>query len=187
MLHRLCQGSARSISRSKPFNAAPVVILQKNFSDRATQKLRGGFLDEFIRRELTKQWTHDVLNDKEFFDKTKKMLKSENVAAYCGFDPTAESLHLGNYITMLTLFRLNLIGFDALYLVGGATGLIGDPSGKSIERPQLEKSAVLANSQRIQGLMQTVINNLHEFVNACLLYTSPSPRDGLLSRMPSSA
>jgi tyrosyl-tRNA synthetase len=125
----------------------------------------GGLLDDFIKRKLVQQWTHDTLNEQEFLEKTRRSLKSQSIAAYCGFDPTAESLHLGNYITMLTLFRLNLLGLDALYLVGGATGLIGDPSGKSVERPQLDRNAVIQNSQKIQDLINTVKNNLQDFAN----------------------
>ena len=53
---------------------------------------------------------------------------------YGGFDPTAPSLHVGNLVLLLTMRRLQLAGHPPIGLVGGATGLIGDPSGKSAER-----------------------------------------------------
>ena len=52
------------------------------------------------------------------------------MSAYCGYDPTAESLHLGNLLSILSLIRLQLIGYKPIFLIGGATGYIGDPSGK---------------------------------------------------------
>ncbi len=52
-------------------------------------------------------------------------------AAYCGYDPTSSSLHLGNLVSIIMLARLNLLGLKPIFLVGGATGLIGDPSGKN--------------------------------------------------------
>ncbi len=63
-----------------------------------------------------------------------KHLGSGRRSIYCGFDPTAESLHIGNLVPLLTLRRFQLAGHRPIALVGGATGLIGDPSGKSEER-----------------------------------------------------
>jgi tyrosyl-tRNA synthetase len=51
---------------------------------------------------------------------------------YCGFDPTHESLHFGNLVQLVTMRRLQLAGHDPIAVVGGATGLIGDPSGRSV-------------------------------------------------------
>jgi len=65
------------------------------------------------------------------------------IVYYCGFDPSAASLHVGNLVQILTLRRLQLAGHRPLALVGGATGLIGDPSGKSVER-NLNDRAVVA-------------------------------------------
>ena len=59
---------------------------------------------------------------------------SGRVTVYCGFDPTAPGLHIGNLVQLLTMRRLQLAGHRPIGLVGGATGLIGDPSGKSAER-----------------------------------------------------
>ena len=61
------------------------------------------------------------------------MIKSTD-SVYVGFDPTAESIHLGNLISYMTLFRFRAAGYRPIVLFGGATGLIGDPSGRSCER-----------------------------------------------------
>jgi len=55
-------------------------------------------------------------------------------AVYVGFDPTAESIHLGNYISLVALNHFRMAGYRPIVLFGGATGLIGDPSGRSTER-----------------------------------------------------
>ena len=69
---------------------------------------------------------------------------------YCGFDPTADSLHIGNLVPLLALRRFQLAGHRPLVLVGGATGMIGDPSGKSAERNLNEASVVIEWTERIR-------------------------------------
>ncbi len=72
-------------------------------------------------------------------------LNESPITLYCGFDPTAKSLHIGNLIPMLTLRRFQLAGHKVLSLAGGATGMIGDPSGKSAERNILDDAALDKN------------------------------------------
>ena len=60
-------------------------------------------------------------------------------SVYVGFDPTAESIHLGNLVSFLTLYRFRAAGFKPIVLFGGATGLIGDPSGRASERTLLDE------------------------------------------------
>ncbi|MGZ8562159.1 MAG: tyrosine--tRNA ligase [Candidatus Limnocylindria bacterium] len=69
---------------------------------------------------------------------------------YCGFDPTAPSLHFGNLLQLVTMRRLQLAGHDPIAVVGGATGLIGDPSGRSTERNLNETDVVADWVDRIQ-------------------------------------
>ena len=71
--------------------------------------------------------------------------------AYCGFDPTADSLHIGNLVPLLVLRRWQLAGHRPILLVGGATGLIGDPSGRSDERSLNEAETVAAWVARIRA------------------------------------
>ena len=79
-----------------------------------------------------------------------KQLVEGKVTLYCGFDPTADSLHIGHLLTVLTLRRFQLAGHKPLALVGGATGLIGDPSGKKAERTLNEAEIVQQWSDRIK-------------------------------------
>ena len=78
-------------------------------------------------------------------------LNSGRVTVYCGFDPTAPGLHIGNLVQLLTLRRLQLAGHRPIGLVGGATGLIGDPSGKSAERILNPAEVVAGWVERIRG------------------------------------
>jgi tyrosyl-tRNA synthetase len=70
------------------------------------------------------------------------------VTAYCGFDPTAPSLQLGNLMPLMLLANLQRAGHRPIVLMGGGTGLIGDPSGKSSERPLLSKEQIRENVRR---------------------------------------
>ena len=85
----------------------------------------------------------DILQDLEFrgllyqvtdYDELRERLSSGPVSLYVGFDPTADSLHIGHLLPLLGLRRFQLAGHKPIALVGGGTGLIGDPSGKSSER-----------------------------------------------------
>lgn len=84
-------------------------------------------------------------------DALRKLLDSESVTVYCGFDPTAPSLHIGNLVQLVTLRRLQQAGHRPIGLVGGATGLIGDPSGKSSERALNPAEVVEQWVERIRG------------------------------------
>lgn len=67
-------------------------------------------------------------------EELSKKMSEGRVTLYCGFDPTADSLHIGSLLPILTLRRFQLAGHNSIALVGGGTGLIGDPSGRSTER-----------------------------------------------------
>ncbi len=84
-------------------------------------------------------------------DELRKALDPGPVTVYVGFDPTAPGLHIGNLVQLLTLRRLQLAGHRPIALVGGATGLIGDPSGKSVERVLNSRDVVAQWVDRIRG------------------------------------
>jgi tyrosyl-tRNA synthetase len=84
-------------------------------------------------------------------DELRIALGSGRVTFYGGFDPTAPGLHIGNLVLLLTMRRLQLAGHQPIGLVGGATGLIGDPSGKSAERVLNPRETVAAWVERIRG------------------------------------
>ena len=84
-------------------------------------------------------------------DDLRKALDSGQVTLYGGFDPTAPGLHIGNLVLLLTMRRFQLAGHRPIGLVGGATGLIGDPSGKSTERVLNPREVVAGWVDRIRG------------------------------------
>src|SRR5690554_645160 len=87
-----------------------------------------------------------------------ELLNNESITLYCGFDPTGDSLHIGHLLTILTLRRFQLAGHKPLALVGGATGLIGDPSGKKAERTLNEKELVVQFSNKIKDQLSQFLS-----------------------------
>lgn len=80
-----------------------------------------------------------------------------SLRVYCGFDPTAESLHLGNLLGIVVLSWFLRCGHKAVALVGGATGRVGDPSGKSLERPELDPLTLEKNSAGIADTVRRIL------------------------------
>src|SRR3954465_11195586 len=80
---------------------------------------------------------------------TDEQPNKEMTAGYIGFDPTADSLHVGSKLPITLLMRLQRAGHKPYALIGGATGFIGDPSGKSQERNLLEMNSLQHNSNYI--------------------------------------
>ena len=81
---------------------------------------------------------------------TEELLQKEQVTAYLGTDPTADSLHIGHLCGVMMLRHLQRCGHKPLALVGGATGMIGDPSGKSLERNLLDEDTLRHNQECIK-------------------------------------
>src|SRR6476660_6118317 len=81
-------------------------------------------------------------------------LAAERRTLYAGFDPTADSLHVGHLVALLILRRFQQAGHRPIALVGGATGMIGDPSGKSDERNLLSKEQLAANVDAMRTQMR---------------------------------
>ena len=79
---------------------------------------------------------HDITPD------TEKVLKEMSTTGYIGFDPTADSLHIGSLVQIMILVHFQRAGHSPIALIGGATGMIGDPSGKSQERNLLDKETL---------------------------------------------
>src|SRR5213592_1439073 len=85
-------------------------------------------------------------------------LGAERRTVYCGFDPTAPSLQLGNLMPLMMLRHFQLAGHKPIVLMGGGTGLIGDPSGKRSERPLLSREELRANLEHQQGQMKRFLD-----------------------------
>ena len=89
---------------------------------------------------------------------TEELLSKEKVAAYIGFDPTAESLHIGSMVQIILLMHLQRHGHTPIALVGGATGMIGDPSFKSEERKMLSEESLQKNVAGIEAQLRKFID-----------------------------
>ncbi|MBW3590583.1 MAG: tyrosine--tRNA ligase [Actinobacteria bacterium] len=87
-----------------------------------------------------------------------KLLAGEGFVVYCGFDPTADSLHVGGLIQLLGLRRMQLAGHKPLALMGGGTGLIGDPSGRESERTLLPAEVLEANISKISAQVADLVD-----------------------------
>lgn len=101
---------------------------------------------------------------------TEEQLMKEMTAAYIGYDPTCDSLHIGNLATIMMLVHLQRAGHKPFALVGGATGMIGDPSGKSEERNLLDETVLRYNQSCIQKQLEKFLDfncgpNAAELVN----------------------
>ena len=83
-----------------------------------------------------------------------KLLTEESVTLYCGFDPTADSLHLGHLVPVLILKRFQEAGHKPIALVGGATGMIGDPSFKATERKLNTPDVIATWVDKIRGQVE---------------------------------
>ncbi len=87
-------------------------------------------------------------------DALERDLAAGPMTLYCGFDPTADSLHAGNLLQLVTLRRFQLAGHRPIALAGGATGLIGEPSGRSAEREFVTREEVAARIERIKPQLE---------------------------------
>jgi tyrosyl-tRNA synthetase len=93
----------------------------------------------FVEELRWRGMLHDIMPE------TEKLLTSEMVSGYIGFDPTADSLGVGNMVQIMTLVHFQRAGHKPIALVGGATGMVGDPSGKSAERNLLDLETLQHN------------------------------------------
>jgi tyrosyl-tRNA synthetase len=104
--------------------------------------------DEFTWRGLVSERT----------DGLPELLARERVTAYIGFDPTASSLHVGTLLTIMGLARLQRFGHSPIAIVGGGTGMIGDPSGKTIERQLLSREQIDENVAGIRRQLERFLD-----------------------------
>eukprot|EP00270_Netrium_digitus_P014678 TRINITY_DN5029_c0_g1_i5.p1 TRINITY_DN5029_c0_g1~~TRINITY_DN5029_c0_g1_i5.p1 ORF type:complete len:429 (-),score=77.16 TRINITY_DN5029_c0_g1_i5:22-1308(-) len=116
------------------------------------QTLDGNIVDVLQERGLVDAITSDDLR--------KAALKPLRV--YVGFDPTAESLHMGNLLGIIALKWFQRLGHFPVALLGGATGRVGDPSGKSIERPMMDEETIEKNVAGVKEVLETILNRAEE-------------------------
>jgi tyrosyl-tRNA synthetase len=110
----------------------------------------GDIVAEFASRGLI----HDSTDKAELSSRST----SKQLSAYVGFDPTSDSLHVGNLLGQISLRRLQLLGHRPIVLAGGATGMVGDPSGKSEERNLLDADQLAHNVQSIKRQLECILD-----------------------------
>lgn len=119
---------------------------------------------DFVEELKWRGMIHDIMPG------TQEQLQKEITAGYIGFDPTADSLHIGNLVQIMTLVHFQRCGHKPVALVGGATGMVGDPSGKSSERNLLSEDILKYNQACIKAQLAKfldfeAIGNAAEMVN----------------------
>jgi tyrosyl-tRNA synthetase len=110
--------------------------------------MKKNFVEELRWRGML----HDIMPG------TEEMLKKEMASGYIGFDPTADSLHIGHLVQIMTLLQFQQCGHKPFALVGGATGMVGDPSGKSAERNLLSEEALRHNESCVKKQLEKFLD-----------------------------
>lgn len=121
-------------------------------------------MKNFVEELKWRGMIHDIMPG------TEEQLQKEMTSAYVGIDPTADSLHIGHLVSIMMLKHLQLAGHKPFALVGGATGMIGDPSGKSQERNLLSEEVLQHNVERLKKQLSKFLDyengeNKAELVN----------------------
>jgi tyrosyl-tRNA synthetase len=110
--------------------------------------MMGNFVEELRWRGMI----HDITNG------TEDQLLKEMTSGYVGIDPTADSLHIGHLVSVMMLMHMQISGHRPIALIGGATGMIGDPSGKSQERNLIDEETLRNNEQAIKKQLSKFLN-----------------------------
>lgn len=104
----------------------------------------------------------DILQERGFIEALTseeiRTMAANPLKVYCGFDPSSDSLHLGNLVAIMGLAWFQRCGHSVVALIGGATGMIGDPSGKSHERQLLDEQTIQTNLKGIRKNLESVLN-----------------------------
>ncbi|XP_010500171.1 PREDICTED: tyrosine--tRNA ligase, chloroplastic/mitochondrial-like isoform X2 [Camelina sativa] len=141
-----------STSTTPLFSSAKCSVQSTSSPETVTQTVsRPNVVDILEERGLLESVTSENLRSASSDPKVAPL------RVYCGFDPTAESLHLGNLLGIIVLSWFQRCGHQAVGLIGGATGRVGDPSGKSLERPELDADTLEKN---ISGIKKIIIKIL---------------------------
>tara|TARA_B100001778_G_scaffold176265_1_gene145053 strand:+ start:5084 stop:6376 length:1293 start_codon:yes stop_codon:yes gene_type:complete len=109
-------------------------------------------MKNFVRELRWRGMLHDITPD------TEKFLLNQSVSGYIGFDPSADSLHIGSLVQIMVLIHFQRAGHRPIILLGGATGMIGDPSGKSNERNLLSKEILERNTKSIKKQLEKYLD-----------------------------
>jgi len=117
----------------------------------------------FIEELKWRGMIHDIMPG------TEELLEKEITKGYIGFDPTADSLHLGHMVQVMLLVHFQRSGHVPIALVGGATGMIGDPSGRSEERNLLDEATLRKNEEGIKKQLSKFLDFSQERKNRAIM------------------
>ena len=117
----------------------------------------------FVEELKWRGMIHDIMPG------TEELLEKEITSGYIGFDPTADSLHIGHMVQVMLLVHFQRAGHTPIALVGGATGMIGDPSGKSEERNLLDEATLRKNQEGIKKQLSKFLDFNSERKNRALM------------------
>ena len=101
---------------------------------------------------------------------TEEKLIEDSAIGYIGFDPTSDSLHIGSLVQILILKHFQMCGHKPIFLIGGATGMIGDPSGKSSERNLLSEAELKHNIKAIKKQLSKFLDFDSKDANAAIIF-----------------
>ena len=113
-------------------------------------ELTGNVFDVLKERGLIAQCTHE--------DEIRELLGKEKVTFYIGFDPTADSLHVGHFLQMVVMRHMQLAGHRPIALVGGGTGMVGDPTGRTDMRQMMTVETINYNCERFKKQLSSLID-----------------------------
>lgn len=122
-----------------------------------TQRAKSTLIQTLQERGLVKAITSPSL---------EKLVEKETISIYCGVDPTAPSLHVGNLLTLLPVLHFHLAGHNIYPLVGGATGHVGDPAGKNAERDKLASEVIDNNVKHLSNQLSIFVKNGVEYARS---------------------
>jgi len=117
----------------------------------------------FVEELKWRGMIHDIMPG------TEKLLEKEKISGYIGFDPTADSLHIGHMVQVMLLVHFQRSGHTPIALVGGATGMIGDPSGKSEERNLLDEVSLRKNEEAIKRQLSKFLDFQSDTENRAIM------------------
>lgn len=153
----------------KSRNASTIVstMRQRNLIEDYTSEE----IEELLKRPTYQRYSNDVNGQHKGADEnTTSLLSQVPASAYLGFDPTAPSLHVGNLVAIMALrFLQREFNLRPVLLVGSATAMIGDPSGRTTERPLLDKDTIIENAKQICASLHGLLDFECPKTGACFV------------------
>ncbi|KAK6915449.1 RNA-binding S4 domain [Dillenia turbinata] len=162
-IHRNPKLTSSIFFTSKPFKTSVFFSTSAATESTQTHVKEQSFHPQNIVDVLEQRGLVESITNNDAFRSASSNPRLNPLRVYCGFDPTAESLHLGNLLGLIVLSWFQKCGHKAVALIGGATGRVGDPSGKSSERPELDIETLEKNILGITGIIRRILGQSPNF------------------------